>query len=536
MRKTPASVASGSWRAIIERLSHADVWGPGGLYPLEGFRRSGRNWIARCPSGIHPDRHPSFSMPQDRAFGRCFACGYRRTWIGFVLERQGHPPEAQGAIVREALALLAERAGIPLATTSAEVETPIPPLAVLTGVLKQNLLSADPRAAACRKYFVTRGMPEDVLPRLPVGAWTDARAVSAQLRAARLSPGLLREHGLLARYVPTHPLLFVYEDAQGVTGFKCRKPSLGEKSVLNALGFGGAVEGRSLFGVSLAREAIARYGRVIVVEGEFDALGWHAASLAIGRHFELVALGGAAKPTVEKFCTLRALDACAVYLALDADHAGEVAAAAACHCAWEAGLDVGILSMPEGCKDPDDVLARQGPAAGAAQLFTLDRAEPGAAWLARHQLAGCPPVTLESAARLGALSAETARVMPASVRPGYAAILARALGLPVGALSNGTVTRPRRARGRFASTSVAGSRSGSDGWVKAVWEITSTRRPACSPRLVWTSPGQPWRTSRLPRTPRPPDDQPLRPCLAVTNLSASQPLWPWSNGEERRAR
>jgi DNA primase len=204
--------------------------------------------------------------------------------------------------------------------------------------------------------------------------------------------------------------------------------------VLNALGFGGAVEGRSLFGVSLAREAIARYGRAIVVEGEFDALGWHAASLAVGRHFELVALGGAATPTVEKFRTLRALGACAVYLALDADPAGEAATAAACHCAWGAGLVVGILPMPEGCKDPDEVLARQGAAAGAASLFTLDRTEPGAAWLARHQLAECPPVTLEAAARLRALSAETARVMPASDRPGYAAILARALGLPVGAL------------------------------------------------------------------------------------------------------
>ena len=41
-------------------------------------------------------------------------------------------------------------------------------------------------------------------------------------------------------HVPSHPLLFVYEDAEGVTGFKCRKTSLGEKSVLNALGFGGA--------------------------------------------------------------------------------------------------------------------------------------------------------------------------------------------------------------------------------------------------------------------------------------------------------
>ena len=432
---TPAYGTSGSWRAIIEGLSHPDVWGPGGLYPLEGFRRSGRGWVARCPSGSHPDRHPSFSMSQGRAFGRCFACGYRRTWIGFVLERQGHSAQAQGAVVRDALTVLAERAGIPLATTSAEAEAaPIPPLTVVTGVLKQNLLSPHPRAVACREYLAARRVPEDLLPRLPVGAWTDARAISAQLRAARLSPGLLREHGLLARYVPSHPLLFMYEDAEGITGFKCRKPSLREKSVLNALGFGGAVEGRSLFGVSLAREAIARYGRAIVVEGEFDALGWHAASLAVGRHFELVALGGAAKPTVEKFRTLRSLGACAVYLALDADPAGEAAAAAACHCAWEAGIDVGILPMPEGCKDPDEVLSRHGPSDGARILFALERAEQGAIWLARHQVSQFRPVTLERATHLREVAAETFRAMPPATRMAYAQIVGEALGVPSAAL------------------------------------------------------------------------------------------------------
>jgi hypothetical protein len=143
-------------------------------------------------------------------------CGHRRTWIGFVLERQGHSPEAQGTAVREALAVLAERAGVPFAM-SAEVETPMPPLAVLTGGLKQNLLSAHPRAVACRAYLVARGVPEAVLSRCPVGVWTDARTISTQLRAARLSAELLREHGLLARYVPTHPLLFLYEDAEGVS-------------------------------------------------------------------------------------------------------------------------------------------------------------------------------------------------------------------------------------------------------------------------------------------------------------------------------
>jgi hypothetical protein len=58
----------------------------------------------------------------------------------------------------------------------------------------------------------------------------------------------------------------------------------------------------------------------------------------------------------------------------------------------------------------------------------------GAVWLARHQLARCPPVTFEAAARLRALSAESARVAPASARPGYAALLGEALGLSIEAL------------------------------------------------------------------------------------------------------
>ena len=107
---------------------------------------------------------------------------------------------------------------------------------------------------------------------------------------------------------------------------------------------------------------IARYRRAIVVEGEFDALGWYAASLTVGRSLELVAIGGSAKPTVEKFQTLRALGAQLVYLALDADPAGEASTAAACHCAWKAELDVAILPMPVGCRLRSDNCCRASPA------------------------------------------------------------------------------------------------------------------------------------------------------------------------------
>jgi DNA primase len=214
------TVSASGWRRIVERLSHPDVWGPGGLFPLDAFRRSGRGWVARCPSGAHPDRHPSFSMPAGRTVGHCFACGYRRTWVGFVLERRGHPVDARGTPVREALATLAERAGVPFDTLpSSPAGSPaLAPLVVLAGVLKQGLLSDHPRALACRAYLVARGIPEAILPGLPLGAWTDARTVAAQLRAADLSPALLREHGLLARSVPDHQLLFVYEDAMGSPG------------------------------------------------------------------------------------------------------------------------------------------------------------------------------------------------------------------------------------------------------------------------------------------------------------------------------
>jgi DNA primase len=371
-------------------------------------------------------------MPEGRSFGRCFACGYRRTWIGFVLERQGQSPDSRGAAFRAALAALAQRAGMPLDESDRSHDgTPLaPPPAILAGILKRSLLADHPRAAACRAYLGSRRVPEAVIPLLPVGAWTEAAAIGAALRAAQLPVGLLREHGLLARYVPSHPLLFFYEDAHGVTGFKCRKPVLGEKSVLNALGFGGDAESRSVFGVSVAGEAIARYRRAIVVEGEFDALVWYAASFAVDRSIELVAIGGSAKPTVVKFQTLRTLGARLVYLALDADPAGEASTAAACRCAWQAGLDVAVLAMPPGCKDPDEVLARHGATPGAQQLFALDRAEPGAAWLARYQLRRCPPVTVEQAAALREASVEAARLMPVSARARYGEIMAEALGAP----------------------------------------------------------------------------------------------------------
>jgi hypothetical protein len=90
--------------------------------------------------------------------------------------------------------------------------------------------------------------------------------------------------------------------------------------------------------------------------------------------------------------------------------------------------------MPAGCKDPDEVLTRHGADAGARLVFALERAEPGAAWLARHQPRRWPPGTIEQTAQLREATADAAWVMPASARARYDEIFAEALGISPAAL------------------------------------------------------------------------------------------------------
>lgn len=424
------------WRAILSRLAQPDLWGPTGLYPLDGFRRTGKGWVARCPSGTHPDRHPSFSMPEGRPFGRCFACGYRRTWIGYVLEQRGHPPDAKGPAFREALEILAERAGVPLELPGADAAPDPLARAYMTAAayLKQTLLSDTPAAETCRRYLAGRGIPAPLLPRLPVGALDDPVRLRKALAAQGIPASVLVQTGLLAAYVARHPLIFIYTDTAGITGFKCRLPDPTRKDVLNAKGFGGDAEGRSLFALDLAREAIAAQGAAIVVEGEFDALAWHAAALERGQTIELVALGGSSKPTVEKFRTLHAVGARLVYFAFDADRAGQLATAAACPLAWQAGLEVFVLSMPEGVKDPDEALQRLGLPAAQAALFAHERAQPGAVWVAQWLLAEHAPTTPDLAARLQQAASAVALAMSATPREVFADALAGPLGVSAAAL------------------------------------------------------------------------------------------------------
>lgn len=430
------------WHDVLAHLDHADVWGPGGLFPLEAFRRTGSGYTARCPNPAHPDRHPSFSMPRGKPFGYCFACGYRRGWIGFTMEQQGAGPEARGEPFWRALRTLAERAGMSLpdrrGPAPAASRPPDPNAAARAAAaqyLRQALRNRTPAAERVHNYLVARGVSARHVPLFPVGALDSQLALVQALTAAGCLPRAIRATGLLEAYMVRHSLIFLYGDGHEVTGFKGRVPDRSVKEVKNAKGFGGELEARSLFGLELADEAIAASGRVILVEGEFDLLAIQSALLsAKGATAELVALGGAAKPTREKFRVFHELGATVVYFAFDADPAGQRAIAQALPLAWSEGLEALVLPMPEGVKDPDEALHALGLARCLQDVFSLSRGVPGGQWLARW-LIDAAQASPEGRLALRRRAVELGLEMPPGELKGFLELIAPAVEESPGTLA-----------------------------------------------------------------------------------------------------
>src|SRR2546427_9953133 len=382
------------WTPILRRLSHLDVWGPGGIAPLEAFHRSTSGYVARCPRH-RPDVHPSFAMKEGRFDGYCFACRYRISWIDDIAQRLGITNRREA--FRKAMEVLAARAGMPVPLRRLESNVP-DAFETAARWLRAQLLERTAVAKRCRDYLIQRQLIPDVLELLPMGCLVDPGQVFPALRAAGCLPRDIAATGLTHRYLARTPLVFVCSDGERVTGFKGRVPDRTQKRILNAKGFGGEREKRSLYCADLARDAINETKQAVLVEGEFDCLVWWSWALSRSQAINWVALGGTSKPSATTFKRLRQLGAETVLLALDDDQPGHLATAAAVRFSWEAGLEPVVVEMPSGCTDPDDVFTRFGPQSGLEAMRSCVRSS--AEWLRGGGAVLAPPGAAPGAAHL----------------------------------------------------------------------------------------------------------------------------------------
>ncbi|HEX6836459.1 MAG TPA: toprim domain-containing protein, partial [Polyangia bacterium] len=222
---------------------------------------------------------------------------------------------------------------------------------------------ASPAGQAARAYLESRGLDEPTGEKFHVGfAPAGWEALSRHLEAKKVPVELAERAGLIRRRENgSHFDTFVNRVVYALTS------PMGE-----VIGFGGRVinpedqpkyknspetllfkKGENLFGLHLAKHAIRRGGRALVVEGNFDVMTLHQHGVDYA-----VAPQGTAM-TAEQVKLLKRF-AREVVLMLDADPAGRAATMKVVHLFVEAELPCRIaqLRAKDGKKQDPDELAR----------------------------------------------------------------------------------------------------------------------------------------------------------------------------------
>lgn len=341
---------------IKERLSIVDVVGS-----YITLTARGNAFVARCP--FHNEKTPSFYVTPDRGTYHCFGCGKGGDIFSFV-------QDFEGLDFKEALSTLAIRAGVELTpyqgnvnqqNSKDEKERLYKIVEDTIAIYTDNLL----KNAEAKKYLEQRGLNIQTIKTFSVGyAINEWRYLTTLLKQKGYTDEELVSVGLS---VPTQKglydkfrgrVIFPIANIQGrFVGFSGRVlPQYAQyengneaPKYMNSPETPLYHKGSVLYGYEIARDAIRKNSRVVVVEGMMDVLMSHQAGV-----YETIAVSGTAL-TTEHAKVLRRL-AEKVYLCFDSDEAGMQALFRIIPILLELEIDIYVIKLPSGMKDPADVV------------------------------------------------------------------------------------------------------------------------------------------------------------------------------------
>jgi DNA primase len=314
-------------------------------------RASGSRFMGRCP--FHEEKTPSFSVnPVDKLY-YCFGCGKGGDLISFVRETES--VDFVGAIE-----WLSERFRVTLEyeESSPRFEAERKRRERLYALLEQTttyferLLWDGDAGASVRAYLAERGLGEEIAREFRLGL-APGRGLAEKAAERGFTRDELRAAGLATvrggDYFPRR-LMFPLADARGrILGFQARKladddPLRGK--YVNSPEGDLFKKGSLLYGLHLARTAIAKEDRAAVVEGNTDVI----ALRQVG--FEPVVASMGTALTERQLEELGRLTR-KVFLCFDADAAGQEATLRGMELAAAKGFDVRVVTLPRG-QDPAD--------------------------------------------------------------------------------------------------------------------------------------------------------------------------------------
>jgi DNA primase len=327
------------------------------------LRRAGGQMMGLCP--FHDESSPSFSVqPQDKLY-HCFGCGVGGDIFEFVMEKEGLG-------FSEAVEALADRYGVelqreqedPRAEARRQARQRLQQLLERASSYYSNYLWESKEAGKARDYLAGRGLAEGTLRDFGVGfapsAW-DKILVAGQRAgftvAEMHSVGLVQRSRQGQEYDRFRArIMFPIRDGRGrVLGFGGRATREDQKpKYVNTAETDFFHKSEILYGLDLARAAMAKENRALVVEGYTDVLALHQAGLtdAVG------VMGTAITPDQVK--TLSGV-VDEVILALDADEAGQEAMLRAQRVAGGRRMRLRVATMPKGVDPAELMVEADGP-------------------------------------------------------------------------------------------------------------------------------------------------------------------------------
>lgn len=326
------------------------------------IKKRGKSFIGLCP--FHPDKHPSLHISQEKQVYHCFSCKASGNVYSFV-------QNIEKITFMDAVEKLAQKAGIELNKTESDPDKSNE-LSVLLEINKaaanyfrknlENLKGAEKEFI--KKYLENRKIGKDISQKFGLGYSLKSRdsLLHHFSEEGIFSPAEIENAGLIlknesGKYYDRFRgrLMFpIFNESGKVIGFGGRKLFEEEQGgkYINSPETKIYVKSRNLYGLNFAKEKIRNHDYIILVEGYMDLI-----SLMKNGFENVVASSGTALTEEQVKIISRYTNN--VFILFDSDFAGIKAAKRGIEIILEAGLDLSIISLPDG-EDPDSFINKNG--------------------------------------------------------------------------------------------------------------------------------------------------------------------------------
>lgn len=322
--------------------------------------KRGKDYWGICP--FHPEKTPSFSVSAEKKLFYCFGCQMGGNVITFIRSKDN-------LTYSEAINRLAERLGIeqkpgsqPLKQKNRGERERFFRINSLAARFFSQTLADSPEAEVARQYLASRGISQESIKKFHLGyapkGWD--KTLNYLVRQGFLPPELER-YGLVSSRTGgggyydrfRGRLIFPIRDhTDQVVGFGARSLEGEEPKYLNSPESRFFEKGANLYGLEVARRAVAAAGKAVLVEGYLDALSAHQ----FGINNTVATMGTALTPGQLQLLLRYAPEAILVF---DSDEAGRNAAIRAGASIRSHGGKVKVVILPDS-KDPDEFLQKHG--------------------------------------------------------------------------------------------------------------------------------------------------------------------------------